>query len=41
MVVNHSSITKKKWQTKDLYRFQKTKCNHKEGSIPLPFIDEC
>jgi hypothetical protein len=25
------------WQTKYLYKFQKTKCNHKERSIPITF----
>ncbi len=37
MVVTHSSSTQKKWQTKNLYRFFKTKYNHKEGSIPITF----
>jgi len=40
MVVTHSSNTQEKWQTKNLYRFQKTKCNHKERSIPLLFTNE-
>ncbi len=30
-------IPKKKWQIENLYRFQKTKCSHKEGSIPITF----
>jgi hypothetical protein len=29
-----------KWQSKNLYRFQKTKCSHKKNPYPLPFIDE-
>ncbi len=37
MVVTHSNSTQEKWQAKNLYRFQKTKCNHKEGSIPITF----
>ncbi len=37
MVVTHSSSTQEKWQTENLYIFQKTKCNHKEGSIPITF----
>jgi hypothetical protein len=35
MVVTHSNNTQEKWQAKNLYRFQKTKCSHKEGSIPF------
>ncbi len=31
----HNNNTKKKWQVKNLYRFQKTKCSHKEGCIPI------
>ncbi len=30
-------VPKKKWQAENLYRFQKTKCSHKEGSIPITF----
>ncbi len=37
MVVTHSSSTQEKWQTKNMYKFQKIKCNHKEGSIPITF----
>jgi len=35
MVVTHSRSTQKKWQTENFYRFQKIKCNHEEGSIPI------
>jgi len=37
MVVTHNSSTQQKWQTENLYRFQKTKCSHKKGSIPITF----
>jgi len=37
MDITHNSSTKKKWQTENLNRFQKTKCNHNEGSIPITF----
>jgi hypothetical protein len=37
MVVTHGSSTLKKWQTENLHRFFKTKCSHKEGSIPITF----
>jgi hypothetical protein len=37
MVVTHSSSYQKKWQAENLYRFQKTKCSHKEGSVPITF----
>ncbi len=37
MVVIHSSGTQEKWQIDNLYRFHKTKCTHKEGSIPITF----
>jgi len=37
MVVTHSMSTPKKWQAKNLYRFQKIKCNHKKRSIPITF----
>jgi hypothetical protein len=40
MVVTHSSSTQEKWQIDNMYRFQKTKCNDKEGSYPLSFTDE-
>ncbi len=32
MVITHSTSTQEKWKTKNLYRFLKIKCNHKEGS---------
>jgi hypothetical protein len=35
MVVTQSSSTQEKWQAENLYKFQKTNCNHKEGSIPF------
>jgi len=38
MVVTHSNTTQEKWQTKNLYRFQKTKCNHKEEDEMLNII---
>ncbi len=37
MVITHSSNTQEKWQAENLYRLQKTKCNHKERSIPITF----
>jgi hypothetical protein len=37
MVITHSSSTQEKWQVKNQYRFLKTKCNHKERSIPITF----
>jgi hypothetical protein len=40
MVVTHSSSTQEKWQTKNLYRFQEIKCNHKKNPYPLPFTYE-
>jgi hypothetical protein len=40
MVVTHSSNYQKKWQTKNLYKFQKTKCSHKKDPYPLSFINE-
>jgi hypothetical protein len=40
MVVTHSSSTQEKWQAKNLYRFQKTKCSQKKYPYPLFFIDE-
>jgi hypothetical protein len=40
MVVTHSSSTQEKWQIDNMYRFQKTKCSHKEGSYPLSFTNE-
>jgi len=30
----------KKWQAKNLYKFQKIKCSHKKDPYPLPFIGE-
>jgi hypothetical protein len=40
MIVTHSSSTQEKWQTGNLYKFHKTKCSHKKGPYPLPFINE-
>ncbi len=37
MVVTHSSSTQEEWKIDNMYRFQKIKCNHKEGSIPITF----
>jgi len=37
MVVTHSGSTQEKWKTENLYIFQKTKCSHQEGSIPITF----
>ncbi len=37
MVITHSSNTQEEWKTKNLYRFQKIKCSHKEGSICITF----
>jgi len=37
MVVTHSNSTQEKWQVENMYRFQKTKCSDKEGSIPITF----
>jgi hypothetical protein len=37
MVVTHNSSTQEKWQAINLYRFLKTKCSHKEGSITVTF----
>jgi hypothetical protein len=40
MVVTHNGSTLEKWQTKKLYRFQKTKCSTKKDPYPLLFTDE-
>jgi hypothetical protein len=40
MVVNHSSNTQEKWQTENLYRFQKLNVTTKKDPYPLTFIDE-
>jgi hypothetical protein len=40
MILMHSNNTQEKWQVKNLYRFYKTKCSHKEGSIPITFHNE-
>jgi hypothetical protein len=40
MVVTHSSNTQEKWQIENLYRFHKTKCNHKKYPYLLPFTNE-
>ncbi len=37
MVVTHGNSSQEKWQTKNLYKFLKTKYNHKERSIPITF----
>jgi hypothetical protein len=37
MVITHSNNTQEEWQTKNLYKSQKTKCNHEKGSIPIIF----
>jgi len=37
MVVTHSNYTQEEWKTNILYIFQKIKCSHKEGSIPITF----
>jgi hypothetical protein len=37
MVVSHINSTQEKWQIENLYKFLKTKCSHKEGSIPITF----
>jgi hypothetical protein len=36
-VVTHSNSTQEKWQVENLYKFWKTKCSHKKGSIPITF----
>jgi hypothetical protein len=40
MVITHSNSTQEKWQTENLYKFQKNKYSHKEGSIPITFHNE-
>jgi len=40
MVITHSNSTQEKWQIENLYKFQKNKCSHKEGSIPITFHRE-
>ncbi len=37
MVATHSNNAQEEWQIGNLYRFQKTKCNHKERPIPITF----
>jgi hypothetical protein len=40
MVVTHSNSTQEKWQIENLYKFQKNKCSHNEGSIPITSHNE-